>query len=109
MLLAEQLQKLTSLESRVTILGHLQRGGTPSAADRLLSTRLGTAAIEFINEGKFGIMVGAKGDHAVPVPLDEVVGIVKKVPPDHPWVKSARMSEQALVTNSQTIYPVYLR
>ncbi len=90
MSLAEQLQKLTGLETRVTILGHLQRGGTPSAADRLLATRLGTSCVDFINQGKFGVMVGAKGNDMVPVPLEDVVGIVKKVPPDHPWVDSAK-------------------
>ncbi|RPI44346.1 MAG: ATP-dependent 6-phosphofructokinase, partial [Bacteroidetes bacterium] len=57
MQMAEELQKITGLETRVTILGHLQRGGTPSAADRLLATRLGTAAVEYIKKEQFGIMV----------------------------------------------------
>ncbi|RTZ78444.1 MAG: 6-phosphofructokinase [Gammaproteobacteria bacterium] len=89
-LLSSQLEELTGLESRVTILGHLQRGGTPSAADRLLATRLGTACADLINEGSFGVMVAARGDDAVPVPLEEVAGNKKLVPPDHPWVNSAR-------------------
>jgi len=89
-LLSSQLEELTGLESRVTILGHLQRGGTPSAADRLLATRLGTACADLINEGTFGVMVAARGDDAVPVPLEEVAGNKKLVPPDHPWVESAR-------------------
>jgi len=89
-LLSSQLEELTGLESRVTILGHLQRGGTPSAADRLLATRLGTACADLINEGTFGVMVAARGDEAVPVPLEEVAGNKKLVPPDHPWVTSAR-------------------
>ncbi|RTZ74932.1 MAG: 6-phosphofructokinase [Gammaproteobacteria bacterium] len=89
-LLSSQLEELTGLESRVTILGHLQRGGTPSAADRLLATRLGTACADLINEGTFGVMVAARGDDAVPVPLEEVAGNKKLVPPDHPWVNSAR-------------------
>ena len=88
--LAHQLEKLTGLEARVTILGHLQRGGTPSAADRLLATRLGTAAADLIAAGHFGVMVAARGDASEPVPLDQVAGQVKLVPPDHSWVMSAR-------------------
>jgi 6-phosphofructokinase 1 len=88
--LAQQLEALTGLEGRVTILGHLQRGGTPSAADRLLATRLGTACAALINEGVFGVMVAARGDGAEPVPLAEVVGKRKSVPLDHPWIRSAR-------------------
>jgi len=87
--LAHQLEELTGLESRPTILGHLQRGGTPSAADRLLATRLGTACADLINERQFGVMVAARGENAVPVPLEEVAGNKKLVPPDHPWVVSA--------------------
>ena len=88
--LAQQLEALTGLEGRVTILGHLQRGGTPSAADRLLATRLGTACAALINEGVFGVMVAARGDGAEPVPLAEVVGKRKSVPLDHPWIRTAR-------------------
>ena len=57
----EQLEELTGLESRMTILGHLQRGGTPSAGDRLLASRLGVRAAELVNEGTFGVMVAARG------------------------------------------------
>ena len=89
--LSRQLEELTGLESRVTILGHLQRGGTPSAADRILATRLGTACAELIEQGQYGVMVSAKGEAAVPVPLEEVAGNKKLVPPDHTWVQAARM------------------
>ena len=88
--MAEELQHITGLETRVTILGHLQRGGTPSSADRLLATRLGTSAIEYIRNEQFGIMVAAKGDQTVAVPLAEVAGKVNYVPKDHPWIISAR-------------------
>lgn len=88
--LARQLEEMTGLESRPTILGHLQRGGTPSAADRLLATRLGTACADLIHAGMFGVMVAAHGEQAVPVPLEQVAGNKKRVPPDHPWVESAR-------------------
>lgn len=90
LLLARQLEQLTGLESRPSILGHLQRGGTPSAADRLLATRLGTACAGFINDGVSGVMVAAHGDYAVPVPLEDVAGNKKLVPADHPWIESAR-------------------
>jgi 6-phosphofructokinase 1 len=88
--LARHLEELTKLESRVTILGYVQRGGTPSAADRLLATRLGTACADLIEEGVSGVMVAARGDRAVPVPLEKVAGKLKTVPLDHPWVESAR-------------------
>ncbi|MCU7917710.1 MAG: 6-phosphofructokinase [Candidatus Thiodiazotropha sp. (ex Epidulcina cf. delphinae)] len=88
--LSRQLEALTGLESRVTILGYLQRGGTPSAADRLLATRLGTACADLIADGVFGVMVAARGELAVPVPLVDVAGFKKLVPADHPWVVSAK-------------------
>jgi len=88
--LARQLEQLTQLESRVTILGYVQRGGTPSAADRVLATRLGTACADLIHEGVFGVMVAARGNGAEPVPLEKVAGKQKNVPLDHPWVESAR-------------------
>ena len=72
----------------MTILGHLQRGGTPSAADRFLATRLGTACAQLIQEGHYGVMVAARGDGTEPVPLEEVVGKRKTVPEDHPWLES---------------------
>ncbi len=90
MKMAEELQQVTGLESRVTILGHLQRGGTPSASDRLLATRLGTSAVDYIRNEQYGIMVAASGDQTEPVPLESVAGKINYVPPDHPWVLSAR-------------------
>ena len=88
--LAQQLEKLTGLEARVTILGHLQRGGTPSAADRILATRLGTACADLIARQKYGVMVAAKGEDTRPVKLEDAAGKDKTVPPDHPWVQTAR-------------------
>lgn len=88
--LAEMLEKQTGLESRVTILGHLQRGGIPSAVDRLLATRLGTACADYIDKGVFGIMVAIDGNKTKPVKLEKVVGKRKIVPLDHEWIKSAR-------------------
>ncbi|TNF37568.1 MAG: 6-phosphofructokinase [Gammaproteobacteria bacterium] len=88
--LGVKLEQLTGLETRVSILGYLQRGGTPSAADRLLATRLGSTCVELINNDVFGVMVAAHGDTAVPVPLEEVAGNKKLVPLDHPWIVTAR-------------------
>lgn len=88
--LADRLEELTGLEARVTILGHVQRGGTPSAADRLLATQLGTAAADVITEGNTGVMIASRDSKAVPVPLSEVAGNRKSVPLDHPWIESAR-------------------
>jgi len=88
--LAHQLEERTGLESRPTILGHLQRGGTPSAADRLLATRMGTACADLIQSGVSGVMVAARGEGTEAMPLEEVAGRKKLVPLDHPWIASAR-------------------
>jgi 6-phosphofructokinase 1 len=88
--LAHQLEELTHLESRLTILGYVQRGGAPSAVDRLLATRLGTTCADCIREGLYGVMIAARGDGAEPVPLEKVAGKRKTVPRDHPWIHSAR-------------------
>ncbi|MDR0847998.1 MAG: 6-phosphofructokinase [Propionibacteriaceae bacterium] len=88
--LARELEAATGLESRVTILGYVQRGGTPCSTDRLLATRLGTAAADLVQQGVFGVLVAARGEGIEPVPLAEVAGKVKLVPPDHDWVETAR-------------------
>jgi len=90
MRLAKQLEELTHLESRVTILGYVQRGGIPSPTDRLLASRLGAACADLIHENVFGVMVAARGDGTEPVPLEKVAGKRKIVPSDHPWVEAAR-------------------
>jgi len=66
----------------VTVLGHLQRGGTPSAADRVLATRFGVTAADLASEGTFGVMVAARGTEMVPVPLSEACEGVRGVPPE---------------------------
>lgn len=91
--LSRQLEEKTGLESRVTILGYLQRGGIPSAADRILSTRLGTACADLIQQGRYGVMLAAQGDQAVPIALEKVAGQRKLVPANHPWIQSARRVE----------------
>src|SRR5262249_12101709 len=72
--LTHKLEELTGQESRLTILGHLLRGGTPSATDRVLATRVGTAAAEMVESKCYGMMAAVRGEQIVPVPLAEVAG-----------------------------------
>jgi len=88
--IAESVQKLTGLESRETILGYVQRGGTPTAFDRILATRLGCYAMELVEKKKFGRMVCVKNGEITSIKLDEVAGKVKLVEPDHPMIEEAR-------------------
>ncbi len=89
--IARQLQQLTGTEARVTSLGHVQRGGSPSPRDRQISSLLGTAAAEALNRGEYNVMVAIRGDGSTTVPLAEVAGKKKMVPPDHPWLRSAEL------------------
>ncbi len=88
--LVQQLGERAEIEVRFTALGHLQRGGSPTAYDRLLATRLGTRCAELIADDVGGVMVAVRGDDCVPVPLKEVAGELRKVPKNHPWIASAR-------------------
>ena len=88
--LASSLEAATGLESRVTILGYVQRGGTPDAADRLLGTLLGSAGADLIDAGTFGVTIASQNGAAVAVALREVAGSLKTVPIDHEWVRAAR-------------------
>lgn len=80
-LLAAEIENRTGFESRVTILGHIQRGGTPTAYDRVLATRFGVAAIEAVHDGEFDTMVALRSDHIVRVPLADAVSTLKTVDP----------------------------
>jgi phosphofructokinase-like protein len=77
--LGKEIEKSMGIETRVVVLAHLQRGGSPIAFDRVLATRYGVAAIDLVNEGKFGYMVALKGNKIVSVPLKDVVGKRKTV------------------------------
>jgi 6-phosphofructokinase 1 len=77
--LGKEIEKFLNVETRVVVLGHLQRGGTPTAFDRVLATRFGIAAIDMIHGGKFGHMAAIKGNRIVSVPFKEVVGKRKTV------------------------------
>ena len=77
--LAKEVEKATGVETRHVVLGHLQRGGSPTAHDRVLATRYGVRAAELINEGTFGVMVALQGNKIVPIPLEEGVRQTKTV------------------------------
>ena len=87
---AGQLRTLTGKDTRFLVLGHLQRGGSPTRFDRLLGTRFGTAAVRFIEEGRFGQMVALDPPIVKAVPLAEAVSRMKQVPLDSDTVQSAR-------------------
>ena len=87
---ADALEKLTGKEARVVILGHLQRGGAPSSADRILATRFGGKAVELVRNSQFGMMVASRPPDIVPVPFQEVVGKTRYVPLDGDLVQTAR-------------------
>lgn len=89
--IAKRITELTGLETRETILGYTQRGGSPSAMDRILATRLGSAAAELIAEGNYGRMVALQGNEICSIPLKETAGKVKVIPPDNALVRGARL------------------
>jgi len=88
--ISNKISEMTGLETRETILGYIQRGGSPSPIDRVLATRYGAYAVELIAQRKFGQMVSLKGDSITSVPLSEVGGKLRLVPPDNPLVEKAR-------------------
>ena len=79
-LLAKEIERRTGFETRATVLGHIQRGGTPTAHDRVLSTRYGAKAAEMVKNEEFGLMAALQGDEIVAVPLEVAVGERKEVP-----------------------------
>ncbi|MCW3977730.1 MAG: ATP-dependent 6-phosphofructokinase, partial [Candidatus Bathyarchaeota archaeon] len=79
--LGKEIEKCIDIETRVVVLGHVQRGGSPTAFDRILATRYGIAAIDLVSQGKFGVMVALKGNEIVSVPLKDVIGKRKTVDP----------------------------
>ena len=79
---AAEIERRTSYETRVTILGHIQRGGTPTSFDRVLASRYGVAAIDAVHDGAFGQMVALHADEIVRVPLSDATGRLKAVSPE---------------------------
>jgi ATP-dependent phosphofructokinase / diphosphate-dependent phosphofructokinase len=86
--LAREIEARTGFETRVTVLGHVQRGGTPTARDRVLATRYGLRAAQLVHEHRFGLMAALHGDKIVDVSLAEATAELKTVPPD--WYEVAR-------------------
>ena len=88
---AAQIEKKTGREVRVTVPGHMQRGGTPDPYDRVFASRLGAEAGRLILKGQYGFMVAYKNREIVKVPLEEVAGKLKTVDPDASIIKEAKM------------------
>ena len=89
--LAEQITKKTGMEVRVTVPGHMQRGGSPCPYDRVFASRLGSEAGKLILENEYGFMVGYKNREIVRVPLEDVAGKLKTVPPEATIVQEAKL------------------
>jgi phosphofructokinase-like protein len=87
---ARQLEPLTGKECRHVVLGHLQRGGSPVAYDRMLATRFGTFAFELIARGEFGVMTALHPPNVVAIPIEDVVGKTRTVPPNSDIVRAAK-------------------
>jgi len=88
--IAKKIMKLTNLEVRETVLGYTQRGGSPTAKDRVLATRYGAHAAELISQERFGYMVAIKGEQTTEISLDEVGGRLKLVSPEHELIERGR-------------------
>jgi 6-phosphofructokinase 1 len=88
--LADEIEELTEIECRAIVLGHIQRGGTPTAFDRILATRFGNEAVHLMVNGENGLMVSLKGNELIPVPIERAVGKRKEVPPNSPLIAAAR-------------------
>jgi 6-phosphofructokinase 1 len=86
--LGREIEARTGFETRVTVLGHVQRGGSPTARDRVLATRFGLKAADLAHEGNFGRMASLQGDRVVDVSLEEATAELKKVPPE--WYDVAK-------------------
>ncbi len=84
-----KIEDLTGIETRYTILGHVQRGGSPSPFDRILATRFGYSAVETIMDGKFGHMVGLRGQKILATPIKDAIAVPRRVQPDSELVKTA--------------------
>ena len=88
---AAQIQKKTGREVRVTVPGHMQRGGSPCPYDRVFASRLGSEAGDLILKGEYGFMVGYKNREIVKVPLEDVAGKLKMIDPDASIIKEAKL------------------
>ena len=88
--MAQQLRELVGVEARAVVPGHIQRGGSPNAYDRVLSTQFGVHAAELIRDGVFGVTVALKGNEIVHNKLEDIAGVPKLVPADHQMIVTAK-------------------
>lgn len=79
---AAEVEQRTGFETRVTILGHVQRGGSPTPTDRILGSRFGVAAMDAVTAGETGVMTALRGERVETIPLADIAGKVKMVPPE---------------------------
>jgi phosphofructokinase-like protein len=94
--LAEAIEEKLGVEARVTVLGHVQRGGSPSMFDRVLATRMGATAVDFVHENRTGVMTGIQGLHIVAVPFGEVIGHNRRVDKDYfKFVRQFAVAEES--------------
>jgi len=84
-----EIEDITGIETRYTILGHVQRGGSPSPFDRILATRFGYHAVKAAMEGKFGYLVGLRGQEIKTTPISEAIAVPRRVNPDSELVDTA--------------------
>jgi 6-phosphofructokinase 1 len=89
-IVANRIEEETGLETRVTVLGHVQRGGSPTPFDRILATRFGTVALEAMSRGEFGVMTSLRAQTVITVPLAEAIGRQRLVPPDSQLIFAAK-------------------
>ena len=89
-MVAAEVERRTGKETRVCVLGHLQRGGAPTSFDRLLCTRFGARAVQLIAEGQYGYMVALRPPDTVAVKLTDAIGRLRAVPPNGDIVQTAR-------------------
>jgi 6-phosphofructokinase 1 len=88
-MVGNKIEDLTGIETRFTILGHVQRGGSPTPFDRILATRFGYHAVEAAMKGKFGHLVGVRGEHITTTPIAEAIAVPRRVKPNSDLVKTA--------------------
>lgn len=104
--LAAQIEGITTLETRVTILGHLLRGGTPTAFDRILASRFGSEAVHLAYQRKFGNMVALQGNAISSIPIEQVAGRLRKVEKQNPLLLTAISLGTCLgIENSKILSP----
>ena len=89
-LVSKRIEDETGLETRVTVLGHVQRGGSPTAFDRILATRFGTVALQAMSNGEFDVMTSLRQNTVITVPLADAVGRQRLVPPDSQLIFAAK-------------------